>query len=121
MRFDINRRAHLPSPPCAAPTASTSRILIAAPIDEVWLRTQDPALHEQWDLRFTSIEYLPRPDPSQPQRFLYATRVGAGLRISGEGESVGTHDGPRGERTSALEFWSGDPRSLIRKGSGYWK
>jgi hypothetical protein len=116
--------------PIAAPTTIAAvrradgiyvEILIAAPIDEVWLRTQDPSLHERWDLRFTSIEYLPRPDPSQPQRFLYATRIGGGLCIAGEGEAVGAHEDPRGERTSALEFWSDDPRSLIRKGSGYWK
>jgi uncharacterized membrane protein YphA (DoxX/SURF4 family) len=96
-------------------------IVIAGSIDDVWTRTQAPALHEQWDLRFTSIEYLPRPDLSTPQRFLYATRIGFGLGIKGEGESVGSHDGPGGVRTSALEFWSADPKSLIRRGSGYWK
>lgn len=96
-------------------------IVIAGSIDDVWTRTQTPSLHEQWDLRFTAIEYLPRPDPAGPQRFLYATRVGFGLGIEGEGQSVGSHDGPGGVRTSALEFWSDDRRSLIRRGSGYWK
>ena len=96
-------------------------IAIAGAIDDVWTRTQEPSLHEQWDLRFTAIEYLPRPDPAAPQRFLYATRVGFGLGIEGEGQSVGNHDGPGGVRTSALEFWSDDRRSLIRRGSGYWK
>jgi DoxX-like family len=96
-------------------------IVIAGSIDDVWTRTQDPTLHGRWDLRFTSIEYLPRPDLSAPQRFLYATRIGLGLGIEGEGESVGRHDGPGGVRTSALEFWSDDRRSLIRRGSGYWK
>jgi hypothetical protein len=90
-------------------------------MDCLWQRTQDPALHERWDLRFTSITYLPRPDPSQPQRFLYATRIGFGVGIAGEGESVGTRDAPDGVRTSALKFWSDDPRSLILDGSGYWK
>jgi uncharacterized membrane protein YphA (DoxX/SURF4 family) len=96
-------------------------IAIAGSIDDVWTRTQEPALHERWDLRFTAIEYLPRPDPGVPQRFLYATRVGFGLAIAGEGQSVGSHDGPGGVRTSALEFWSEDRRSLIRRGSGYWQ
>ncbi len=96
-------------------------IVMAGAIDDLWTRTQDPALHEQWDLRFTSIEYLPRPNPAAPQRFLYATRIGFGLGITGEGESVGSHDGPGGVRTSALEFWSDDPKSLIRRGSGYWQ
>lgn len=96
-------------------------ILIRAPLDEVWRRTQEPAQHEPWDLRFTHIEYLPRPDPSEPQRFRYSTRIGFGLCIEGAGESVGTVDGNHGERTSALRFWSEDGRSLIREGSGYWR
>ena len=47
---------------------------IRGPLEEVWSRTQDPALHQRWDLRFSGIEYLPRPDPSQPHRFRYSTR-----------------------------------------------
>ena len=95
--------------------------LVGAPLDELWEKTQDPALHERWDLRFTSIEYLPRAGPDEPQRFLYSTRVGFGLAIRGTGESVGTREGETGARTSALRFWSDDPRSLIRTGSGYWR
>jgi hypothetical protein len=94
---------------------------MAGSIVEFLSRTQDPALHERWYMRITAIEYLPRPDPAAPQRFLYATRIGFGLGIEGEGQSVGSHAGPGGVRTSALEFWSEDRRSLIRRGSGYWK
>jgi hypothetical protein len=90
-------------------------------MDNLWEQTQNPALHQRWDLRFTNIEYLPRPDEHQPQRFLYETRLGFGVRITGEGESVGTHADARGVRTSALTFWSDDPKSLIRSGSGYWQ
>lgn len=89
-------------------------------MDEIWRRTQTPELHEQWDLRFTSIDYLPRNSESEPQRFLYSTRVGFGLRIDGVGESTGTHTDANGSRTSALSFWSMDRKSLISKGSGYW-
>jgi hypothetical protein len=96
-------------------------IQIHGPIDQVWHLTQTPELHERWDLRFSHIRYLPRLDPLQPQRFLYTTRIGMGLKISGEGESVGTHDGANGERSSALRFWSDDPKSLISDGSGFWK
>lgn len=96
-------------------------IAIRAPLDELWRRTQSPDLHQRWDLRFTRIDYLPRPDPAQPQRFLYETRIGFGLGVSGEGESVGERDLPDGTRTSALRFWSEDPKSLIGEGSGYWK
>lgn len=96
-------------------------ILIRAPVEAIWAATQEPARHERWDLRFTEIDYLPRPDPAQPQRFRYQTRIGFGLAIRGEGESTGTVSRASGERTSALRFWSADPRSLIAEGSGYWR
>lgn len=96
-------------------------IEIRAPVDQVWERTQTPDLHQRWDLRFSEINYLPRPDPQLPQRFLYSTRIGFGARVSGEGESVGTRGAPGEQRVSALRFWSEDPKSLIREGSGYWK
>lgn len=94
---------------------------IRGPMDELWRLTQVPDQHVRWDLRFTDIQYLPRPDESQPQQFLYATRIGFGLAIEGRGETVGQHDGKNGERTSALKFWSDDPKSLIREGAGYWR
>ena len=96
-------------------------ILIRADMDELWRHTQTPDIHDRWDLRFTDIEYLPRSDDKEPQRFLYATRIGFGIRICGEGESVGNTEGSSGTRTSILKFWSNDPKSLIRTGSGYWK
>jgi len=95
-------------------------IPIASDIDEVWEKTQNPKLHQRWDLRFNEIEYLPRAD-DEPQKFLYRTRIGFGLRIDGAGESTGTRDGDDGSRTSSLRFWSADPKSLIKTGSGYWK
>jgi hypothetical protein len=96
-------------------------IPIRAPLEELWRLTQSPDLHERWDLRFTSIAYLPRPDPAAPQRFRYETRIGFGLAVAGEGETVGERDLADGARSSALRFWSADPKSLIREGSGYWK
>src|SRR5437764_12376664 len=95
-------------------------IPVRASIDELWEKTQDPQLHQRWDLRFTQIEYLPR-QGEERQRFLYRTRVGFGLKIDGEGESIGERDGDDGPRTSSLKFWSEDPKSLIKTGSGYWK
>jgi hypothetical protein len=96
-------------------------IPIRTPLEELWRHTQSPDLHQRWDLRFTRIAYLPRPDPSIPQRFLYETRIGLGLAVSGEGETVGDRDLTNGARNSALRFWSDDAKSLIREGSGYWK
>jgi hypothetical protein len=94
---------------------------IRGPLERVWQLSQTPASHERWDLRFTEISYIPRASDSEPQRFVYATRIGFGMNIRGEGESIGTHDGPNGSRSSALRFSSKDPKSLICDGSGYWK
>src|SRR5262245_6332920 len=96
-------------------------ILVRAPMDTLWSHTQIPALHERWDLRFSRIEYLPLSGDGAPQRFRYATRLGFGLEVSGEGETTGQRDLPDGSSTSALPFVSDAPLSIIREGSGYWK
>ncbi|SRR5712692_260955 len=96
-------------------------ILVRAPMDALWAHTQRPELHEQWDLRFSQIEYLPKRHESEPQRFLYATRIGFGVEIAGEGETAGERDLANNSRSSALKFSSPDPRSIIFEGSGYWK
>jgi len=96
-------------------------ILVRGALSDIWNLTQRPELHQRWDLRFTEIEYLPRPDASLPQRFLYTTRIGFGLAIRGWGESTGVREADGGGRTSALKFGSEDPKSLIREGSGYWR
>ena len=93
---------------------------IRCPLEALWQHTQQPALHQQWDLRFTEITYLPRPNEAEPQQFLYATRIGFGLGVAGRGESQGTKE-KNGERTSVLKFWSDEWVSLIREGAGYWK
>jgi hypothetical protein len=95
-------------------------IEIEGPLEEVWRLTQEPREHQRWDLRFSEIEYLPRPDPARRQRFIYKTRMG-GVTIAGRGETVGSRAAATGERVSALQFWSDDPKSLIREGAGYWK
>jgi hypothetical protein len=96
-------------------------IPIRAPLEELWRLTQTPDLHQRWDLRFTRLACLPRPDLAAPQRFLYETRIGHGLAVAGEGETVGERDLADGPRSSALRFRSEDPKSLIREGAGYWK
>jgi hypothetical protein len=94
--------------------------LIKGSMDEVWHKTQTPNLHQCWDLRFSRISYLPRQNETEPQQFLYSTCIGFGLKINGQGETVGNKERDN-ERVSALKFWSADPKSLIREGSGYWK
>ncbi len=93
---------------------------IRADLDELWARTQDPARHQRWDLRFTEIAYLPRAEGA-PQRFRYATRVLPFLTVSGTGVAAGEKERPDGTRTSALRFASRTPSSLIAEGSGYWR
>jgi hypothetical protein len=96
-------------------------ILVRAPMDALWAHTQTPALHEKWDVRFSRIDYLPKAHETEPQRFRYATRIGFGFEVSGEGETVGQRDSTDGSRSSALRFSSAQPLSIIREGSGYWK
>src|SRR4029077_8577665 len=60
-------------------------------------------------------------EAGEAQKLLYATGIGAGLRIEGAGESTGERDDATGQRTSALKFRSDDPKSLIAAGSGNWE
>ena len=86
-------------------------ILVRAPIDALWAHTQSPALHEQWDLRFSRMEYLPIAHDTDPQRFRYTTRLGCGLEVSGQGETVGHRTLADGSASSALRFGSAEPVS----------
>jgi len=90
-------------------------------MERVWQLTQEPDVHQRWDLRFSRIQYLPRPNPDEPQRFLYETRIGFGLAIRGTGESIATRTLADGSATSSLRFDSDDVLSLIREGAGYWR
>jgi len=93
---------------------------IQAPIDSVWEYTQNPQLHQQWDLRFSEINYLPKVNEQDRQKFLYRTNIGFGLSIAGEGESYGTKE-VNGVRTSSLVFGTEQRISLIEQGSGFWR
>ena len=95
--------------------------IIRTHIDDLWEKTQNPDLHKRWDLRFSDIEFLSLNEELNTKLFSYSTRIGFGLNISGKGESLANQDNNDGSRTSSLKFWSDDPRSLIREGSGYWK
>jgi hypothetical protein len=65
------------------------------------------------DLRFSRIDYLPKRDQSEPQRFRYATRIGFGFEVSGEGESVGQRNLADGSSTSALTFGSDELLTVV--------
>lgn len=78
-------------------------------------------MHQEWDLRFSEISYLPKKDPTDIQNFLYSTKIGFGIKVDGIGESVATKTKDNGESTSVLKFSSDSKISLIKEGSGYWK
>lgn len=89
--------------------------------DTLWTNTQDPSIHQQWDLRFSEISYLPKNEPTDSQKFLYSTKIGFGINVNGIGESVATKTKDSGESTSVLKFSSDSQISIIKQGSGYWK
>lgn len=91
--------------------------VIRTDLQTLWEHTQEPSLHQRWDLRFAEISYLPG---SEGTRFRYTTKV-LGLTVTGTGTNAGERLRPDGTRTSALRFASADPLSLIKSGSGYWR
>lgn len=95
-------------------------ITIDSEMDKLWEATQTPNLHEQWDLRFSSITYLPKKE-KELQKFTYKTDIGFRLSVEGWGKSVGTSHTRDGSRTSSLHFGTEQAISIIREGRGYWK
>ena len=93
---------------------------IRCDMEKLWAATQDPELHQRWDVRFGEIRYLARQD-GEPQEFVYATTVLPGVTVAGTGESLGDRDRPDGSRWSGLRFWAEDRRSIIESGAGYWR
>ncbi|CAM5223538.1 DoxX-like protein OS=Ureibacillus acetophenoni OX=614649 GN=SAMN05877842_11379 PE=4 SV=1 [Ureibacillus acetophenoni] len=89
-------------------------------MDDLWKATQTPDLHAQWDLRFSSITYLPKND-NEPQHFTYTRSLGFGQKIEGWGISTGSHEGKNGTRSSSLHFGTEQRISPIKEGRGYWK
>jgi hypothetical protein len=78
---------------------------------------EDPAQHQRWDARFTSM----RSEPGQPQPFSYRVTVLPWLTVGGVGVCVGERRRPDGTRTSALRFAGRHRLALIGSGSGYWR
>lgn len=94
--------------------------IIGVDLDTLWQRTQEPAQHQRWDLRFTRIDYLDT-DEGAPRRFRYDLRVLPGLWVTGTGVAAGERWRPDGTRTSALRFASPHPLSPLAEGRGYWR
>ncbi|WP_332645611.1 DoxX-like family protein [Lysinibacillus sp. 54212] len=90
-------------------------------IDTLWRYTQQPELHEQWDLRFSSITYNEKLPHDEAQTFTYTTEIMPGISVSGWGVSKGTHEKSNGVRTSSLHFGTEQRLSPIAEGKGYWQ
>jgi hypothetical protein len=90
--------------------------LISAPVERVWERSQEPEQHVGWDLRFSSIRYLPEQDARGFHLMEYLTRLGFGLQVAGWGRYLQNDPLVR----STFEFGSEDPKSLITHGRGVW-
>jgi hypothetical protein len=90
--------------------------LIPAPVETVWERSQEPEQHVGWDLRFSSIRYLPEQDARGFHLMEYLTRLGFGLEVAGWGRYLRNDPLVR----STFEFGSEDPKSLITHGRGVW-
>jgi len=95
-------------------------IPINAEMEAIWDASQKPDMHEQWDLRFSSITYLPKID-GEPQKFVYTRTVGPFLQVKGWGQSAGEFHKEDGTRSSSLHFGTDQWISPIREGRGYWK
>ncbi|QSQ11937.1 SRPBCC family protein [Myxococcus landrumensis] len=91
-------------------------VLIPAPVETVWERTQDPELHTAWDIRFTSIRALPEQDARGFHLLDYRTHLGFGLEVIGWGRYLASNLHQR----SIFEFGADDWRSLILRGRGLW-
>ncbi|GKV64722.1 MULTISPECIES: DoxX-like family protein [unclassified Sporosarcina] len=95
-------------------------IPIHVPIQQVWDASQNPEMHAQWDLRFSTISYLPKKE-EEPQLFTYTRNVGPFLTVEGWGKSSGSVQLANGSRSSSLHFGTDQKISPIREGRGFWK
>lgn len=89
-------------------------------MDRIWNASQQPELHSQWDLRFSSIKYLPKKD-GEPQKFTYTRKVAPFITVEGWGKSVGSRNEANGPLSSSLHFGTDQWFSPIKEGKGYWK
>lgn len=89
-------------------------VRLRAAVREVWRVTQDHRFHPVWDHRFSRIEMLS--DEIEEGTTMRYERDVLGMTIRGHGRYK--HHRPLCQST--FEFWSDDPRSLIRRGVGLW-
>ncbi|HVE59255.1 MAG TPA: hypothetical protein VNB22_20695 [Pyrinomonadaceae bacterium] len=91
--------------------------IIPCEVETLWERSQEPALHIRWDIRFSHIKYLEELDEKGFQLMDYRTKIGFGLEIKGIGRYL--QNTPL--KHSTFEFESGDWKSIIKIGRGIWQ
>jgi hypothetical protein len=89
-------------------------VRLRASLEAVWDLTQDHRVHPAWDHRFSRIEMLD--DTIRAGTEMRYERAVLGMTIRG----FGRYKLLRRHTQSTFEFWSDDPRSLIRRGVGLW-
>ncbi|WP_437321574.1 SRPBCC family protein [Sorangium sp. So ce385] len=90
------------------------RVRLRTTVERLWELTQDHKLHPSWDHRFSRIVMLGE-----------VVQTGTAMRYEKDLLGVTIRGGGRYKlhrpcRQSTFEFWSEDPRSLIRRGVGLW-
>lgn len=91
--------------------------IVPASVETVWQRSQEPDLHTLWDIRFSSISYLPEKDERGFNLMDYRTKIGFGIEVAG----VGRYLQNQPPKHSTFEFESGDWKSIITIGRGIWQ
>ena len=91
-------------------------VIVPAPVQLVWERSQEPQQHTLWDIRFDDIRYLEEHDQKGFQQLDYRTSIGFGIIVQGFGRYL--HSEPL--KLSTFEFDSRDWKSLITRGRGIW-
>jgi hypothetical protein len=84
-------------------------------VERLWALTQDHVLHPSWDHRFSRIHMLGDRIEAGTEMRYERTLLGITLR------GFGRYKLHRPVKQSTFEFWSDDPRSLIRRGVGLWR
>ncbi|WP_437517607.1 SRPBCC family protein [Sorangium sp. So ce1099] len=90
------------------------RVRLRTTVERLWEVTQDHRLHPSWDHRFSRIFMLG--EVIQTGTAMRYEKDLLGLTIRGGGR----YKLHRPCQQSTFEFWSEDPRSLIRRGVGLW-
>jgi hypothetical protein len=94
-------------------------VVLRTSLERLWTLTQDHHLHPSWDHRFSRITMLGgegADDIRTGTLMAYERDLAGVLTIRG----FGRYKLHRPLRQSTFEFWSEDPRSLLRRGVGLW-